>query len=156
MEHRSRRPAALFRLGPPLVTLAAVLTHAVLGCCAHHAHAGEACGHGAGPAAAARDHAGHDHAGHSHDNPGDGGREQAPRGGDGPCDGHDCGDADCSLLAPVKIVAPSPLRAIRSPRFEDDADFAGAICSGARIAASAGLTDPGGLADRLRTRVFLL
>ena len=152
----------MFRFGIPLITLAAVLTHAVLGCCAHHAHAGEACGHGDVPAAAGHDHAGHDHAGHdhaghSHDDPGEGGREHAPGGGDGPCDGHDCGEAECSLLAPIKVVAPSPLRAIRPLRFDDDAaNFDGASWSGASIAALAGLTDCGGPGDRLRTRVFLL
>ena len=145
----------MFRLGTPLVTLAAVLTHAVLGCCAHHAHAGEACGHGEVPAAA-HDHAGHDHAGHSHDAPGDGGRENAPCGGDGPCDGHDCGEAECSLLAPVEVVAPSPLRAIRCLQFNEDVDFAGTICSESRITALANLTTSGGPGDRLRTRVFLL
>ena len=152
----------MFRLGTPLVTLAAVLTHAVLGCCVHHVHAGEACGHEDVPATVSHDHAGHDHAehdhaGHSHDAPGDGGRENAPCGGDGPCDGHDCGEVECSLLAPVKVVAPSPLRAIHSLRFDDDvAEFAGANRSGASIAALAGLTDSGGPGDRLRTRVFLL
>ena len=152
----------MFRLGTPLVTLAAVLTHAVLGCCAHQAHAGDACGPGDVPAAAAHDHAahdhpGHDHAGHSHGDPGDGGRDDAPRGGDGPCDGHDCGEAGCSLLAPVKVVAPSPVRAIRPLRCDADAaDSAAANQFGAGIAALARLTDCGGPGHRLRTRVFLL
>ena len=134
----------MFRVLTPPITLAAVLTHAVLGCCVHHVHAGEALGHGSVAVAAHAEHHGdEEHDGHhapGHDSEQDGG----------------CHGSDCSwLTAPYQTLPALPLAG-----FGASADAALAIVVGSSDSAGPDWTGGSGFRDgpggRLRTRVFLL
>ncbi|NNJ24977.1 hypothetical protein [Alienimonas chondri] len=137
----------MFRFVTPLATLAAVLTHAVLGCCVHHAHAGEALGHGNG---VVETHA------HHGDEPHDGNHDDHGHERHGQDDGGGCHESDCSWLT-APFTAPPILNAggfsalLDALRTSDvRADRVAAWDRGDRSGFRSG---PG---DRLRTRVFLL
>ncbi|WP_171185919.1 hypothetical protein [Alienimonas chondri] len=155
----------VLRFLTPLVTLAAVLMHAVLGCCMHHAHAGDPCC-GAEPTAApchaahehgdeAHDHghshdgAGHDPpdaAGHQHDDPSQGDPHQHKGCGESECSWLTAPGAACPVLAPVGFWSLSELA-------PTGGTGGNGLDSWSRTSRETARSGPG---DRLRTRVFLL
>ena len=138
----------MFRVLTPPITLAAVLTHAVLGCCVHHVHAGEALGHGSVAVAAHAECHGDLHGHGPHD------ERHVP--------GHDseqdvgCHESDCSwLTAPYQTLPVLP-----PASFGAAADAALTVVVGSPCSARPSWTGGSGFRDgpgsRLRTRVFLL
>ncbi|WP_145359376.1 hypothetical protein [Alienimonas californiensis] len=155
----------MLRLVTPLVTLAAVLSHAALGCCMHHAHAGDPCC-GAEPTSApchaahahgdeAHDH-GHSHHGSDHDPSNDAGHQHDDPSQDDPHQHEGCGESECSWL--TASVAACPALAPVGFRPLSDLDLTGGVSGGGLDAWSRSHRDAArsGPGDRLRTRVFLL
>ncbi|MFH5805483.1 hypothetical protein [Alienimonas sp. DA493] len=142
----------MFRLVTPLTTLAAVLAHAVLGCCLHHAHAdGAPCG--AEPAAD-HVHVGHAHGCGSHgpadDGQGDHGHDEGHR--------HDggCNESECIWLTAPFVAPPALAAAGFSTILESLRTDVGAPGFRSAPGGTSGVSLRGGPGDRLRTRVFLL
>lgn len=82
-----------------LLTAACVFVHAVMGCCVHHAHAGEAC---SGHVEEQREHEAHDadsHEGHSHAS-----HESESAHHSEPAHGEDCSCDECSQDDLIQLV----------------------------------------------------
>ena len=97
----------MFQTVVSFLTFAAMLLHAVLGCCAHHAHAGDgACASGEAETVERHTACGHGHAHHAAETDvaeTDTGEVPAEE----PCRHEECDEESCSYLASSKASVPA-------------------------------------------------
>lgn len=102
-----------------ILTSAAVLLHAVLGCCWHHSHGEqETAAHASEPRATCHHHATHERSGSAHEHEGGTGEQECPESpcSEPPCDflGRPAGDAgfalDFGMSQPAVVAIATDLR----------------------------------------------